>query len=430
VPLNPKPNAESEAGSDGITFVEHGIRHSFQYEGAALGPDREGIFLRLNFVSVYVSDQERSKRFFLDQLGFRALIDVSFPSGYRWVEVAPPDGSARLALVRPAPGFMENAQPGQSSLITFMTEDVTAKYREWSERGVKFSLPPHTPEWGGTFCRFEDVDGNPFGLAGFNDLARALESRREEEARRREAERLTRQELAIAGQVQTRLLPQRLPVNPAMDCAGICVQTRAVGGDYYDFLEVGMGRIAIVVSDIAGKGIAAALLMANLQAALRSQSAQIAGHAEQALSMVNRILFDNTEPAAYATLFLAEYDSHTGKLRYANCGHLPGLLLRRDRVEKLDSANTVIGLFEQWECAVSETAMAEDDILVLYTDGVTEAFNDSEEEFGECRLIDVISKNRGLPARQLAEAIVSHVTSFAGDRQYDDMTVVVAKKIA
>lgn len=143
-------NPNQPAGSDGATarivFVEHGIEHSFQDEAVRTGVRRESPFVRLNFVSVYVCDQDRSRTFFVDQLGFDLVMDVRFPSGHRWIEVAPPDGSARVALVMPAPGFAEEGIPGRSSLITFMTEDVDAKYKEWSARGVRFSAPPYTPE--------------------------------------------------------------------------------------------------------------------------------------------------------------------------------------------------------------------------------------------------------------------------------------------
>jgi serine phosphatase RsbU (regulator of sigma subunit) len=269
-----------------------------------------------------------------------------------------------------------------------------------------------------------------FGLSGFDGVTLAIEKRREAEAKHREAQRLAAQELDIAKQVQMRLLPQALRTIPTVDCAGICLQARAVGGDYYDFLDLGRDRLAFVVGDIAGKGMGAALLMANLQAALRSQSALLANCPEDALTLVNRILFENTEPRAYATLFYAEYDSVPRRLRYANCGHLPGLLFRGTAVEKLESANTVIGLFDTWKCSVSETMIGSGDILVLYTDGVTEAIGDSEEEFGESRLIDAILKNRSLSARLLAEAICAEVVSFGREKQHDDITLVVAKMTA
>jgi serine phosphatase RsbU (regulator of sigma subunit) len=238
-----------------------------------------------------------------------------------------------------------------------------------------------------------------------------------------------RGELTAARQVQMRLLPQVAPAIPTLDYAGICIQARSVGGDYYDFLGLGETRLAVVVADIAGKGIGAALLMANLQATLRSQWLQLASQPEKALVLVNRALFENSEPHAYATLFYAEYDSELRRLRYANCGHLPGLLFHGTDVEKLQAANTVIGLFDVWECSVSETMMAGGDILVLHTDGATETTNDSGEEFGETRLIDAIGKNRNLSARLLAEAIMAEVISFSRGKQHDDLTVVVAKRI-
>jgi serine phosphatase RsbU (regulator of sigma subunit)/predicted enzyme related to lactoylglutathione lyase len=431
VPTHSNQDAKAASSSDELVFfAEHGLQHSFQHECGDAGRDGEGRFLRLNFVSVYVRDQERSKRFFVEQLGFRLMIDVLFPSGYRWIEVAPSDGTARLALVTPAPGFTDWAVPGKSSVVTFMAEDVDARYREWSERGVKFTMPPYTPEWGGKFCRFQDPDGNIFGLTGFNGVTLAIEERREAEARHREAERLAAQELEIARQVQARLLPQAPPALPALDCAGVCLQALAVGGDYYDFLELGKGRLALLVGDIAGKGIGAALLMANLQATLRSQSARLAEQPDSALALINRLLFENTEPGAYATLFYADYDSASRRLRYANCGHLPGLLFRGIEVEKLQSVNTVIGLFEAWKCSVSETEMAFGDTLVLYSDGVTEALDGSDSEFGEARLIEVISKNIRISARLLAQAVAAEVVSFGRGKQHDDITVVVAKAIA
>lgn len=427
--MNPDQDTKSEALSDEIVFVEHGIKHPFQHEGGDFSRDREGRFLRLNFVTVYVSDQERSKKFFLEQLGFRLMTDVKFPSGYRWIEVGPPDGTARLALVMRAPDFMDFVVPGQSSFITFMAEDVEARYRDWTERGVIFETAPYTPEWGGKFCRFQDPDGNLFGLSGFNGVTLAIEKRREAEARHREAERLAVQELELAKQVQMRLLPQPLRAIPTVDCAGICLQALAVGGDYYDFLELGQDRLALVVGDIAGKGMGAALLMANLQATLRSQSARLAECPEGALTQVNRMLFENTESRAYATLFYAEYDSVSRRLRYANCGHLPGLLFRGTQVEKLLPANTVIGLFELWECHVSETTFSEGDILVLYTDGVTEATDQSEEEFGESRLIDAIFKNRNLSAQDLAQTVSAEALEFCRGKQNDDITIAVTKRL-
>jgi serine phosphatase RsbU (regulator of sigma subunit)/uncharacterized glyoxalase superfamily protein PhnB len=386
-------------------------------------------YLRLHFVSVYVSDQERSLRFFVDKLGFSVLADVRFASGSRWVEVSPPDGSAVLALVLPMKGFNEEHRVGNSGLVTFLTEDVDQTWREWSERGVYFSIPPQTPSWGGTFCRFLDPDGNAFALAGFTELTRALDDRRRAYAAKVEDERRVAQELEIARQVQARLFPQSLPAVPSFDYAGSCVQARLVGGDYYDFLASGGGRMAVIVGDIAGKGIAAALLMANLQAALRSQFAALADHPEKLLTSVNRLLFESTGPSAYATLFFAEYDSASGQLVYANCGHVPGLIVRAGGgVETLDPNNTVVGLFETWPCALAAAQLNAGDVLALCTDGVTESTDQHDEEFGQERLIASLRQHARLAAHELAAAVIRDVLDFSGGRQFDDLTLIVARR--
>src|SRR5206468_370643 len=146
---------------------------------------------------------------------------------------------------------------------------------------------------------------------------------------------------AIAKQVQARLFPQTLPPLKTLEYAGICRQARQVGGDYYDFLDLGSERLGFVIGDISGKGIAAALLMANLQANLRSQSAIAVDQPQRLLRSVNQLFCENTTNGAFATLFFAEYDDATRRLRYANCGHLAALLLRcNDSIERLESTRS------------------------------------------------------------------------------------------
>src|SRR5438552_6830880 len=123
---------------------------------------RHQLHLSLHHVTILVRDQDRSLRFYMDQLGFNLVVDVRMESGERWVAVAPPDGTAVLGLVSPKPDSEEYKLIGRSRDIVFVTEDVTAKFHEWSERGVGFDHPPHIPPWGGTFTRFEDLDGNSF----------------------------------------------------------------------------------------------------------------------------------------------------------------------------------------------------------------------------------------------------------------------------
>jgi serine phosphatase RsbU (regulator of sigma subunit)/catechol 2,3-dioxygenase-like lactoylglutathione lyase family enzyme len=386
-------------------------------------------YLRLHFVSVYVSDQDRSLHFFREKLGFTVVADARFASGNRWVEVSPPDGTAVLALVVPMKGFHEERMIGNSGLVTFLTEDVERTYREWSARGVEFTIPPQTPAWGGTFCRFADPDGNSFALAGFSEVTRSIDERRRAYAEKLENERRAVQELEIAKQVQARLFPQSLPAVPGLDYAGWCVQARLVGGDYYDFLEFGRGRLALIVGDIAGKGIAAALLMANLQANLRSQFAAAADDPARLLRSVNRLLFENTVSSAYATLFFADYDCATGRIVFANCGHVPGLILRADgKVEKLCPNNTVVGLFEHWECQLSSAGLQPGDLLALCTDGITESSDDAGEEFGQERLVDALRRNQSLSAQELGAAVIKDVLGFSGGRQFDDLTLIVARR--
>jgi sigma-B regulation protein RsbU (phosphoserine phosphatase) len=243
-----------------------------------------------------------------------------------------------------------------------------------------------------------------------------------------EGERRTAQEMQIARQVQSRLLPQQAPSLPTLECAGKCIQTRAVGGDYYDFLDLGSGRIGLVLADISGKGMSAALLMANLQANLRSQYALALEDIPRLLRSVNHLFYKNTEDNNYATTFFAVYDDETRRLRYVNCGHNPPFLARADgSVERLTATATVLGLFEEWDCSVVELELAAGDVLVIYTDGVSEASPNETDEFGEERLIEAARDGRARSADEVLEAILSQVQEFSQGEQADDMTLIVAR---
>ncbi|HYN16068.1 MAG TPA: SpoIIE family protein phosphatase [Terriglobales bacterium] len=262
-----------------------------------------------------------------------------------------------------------------------------------------------------------------------NQAGVALENIRlaEKMAERMEAEHRAAREMEIARQVQSKLLPQKAPALATLDYAGTCIQARAVGGDYYDFLELGLGRVGFVLADIAGKGMSAALLMANLQAHLRSQSAILVQDLPRSLRSVNRMFYESTEPSNYATLFLGVYEDATRRLWYANCGHNPPLLLRGESIEHLVATVTVLGLFEEWECVVAETQLAPGDILAIYTDGIVEAMNASQEEFGEARLARALRENRHLDAPGLLQAVLAAVQEFAAGEQSDDLTLLVAR---
>jgi serine phosphatase RsbU (regulator of sigma subunit)/predicted enzyme related to lactoylglutathione lyase len=385
-------------------------------------------YLRIQSVSIFVRDQDKSLRFYLDRLGFHLVNDSRVGPRNRWVAVAPPDGAALLALITPEPDSDQYKRIGQSKEVVFITEDVNAKFQQWSQRGVHFHQPPSTPDWGGTFTTFEDIDGNFFALVGFDQITREIDAQRRATADELESQRRLAQELEIAKQVQARLFPQTLPSLRTLDYAGLCLQARQVGGDYYDFLDLGQERVALVVGDVSGKGIAAALLMASLQAHLRSQSGIALEQPERLLRSVNQLFYDNTAENAYATLIFAEYEDRRQRLRYANCGHLSAFLLRRDNtLERLDSTGTVLGLFKKWDCSMSEHQLFSGDTLVFYTDGVTECFNDAEEEFGEERLIEAIRRHRDLPSRELLACIVEELQRFSAREQHDDITLIAAK---
>src|SRR5215510_14363539 len=388
-------------------------------------------FLRLNFATVWVRDQEQSRRFFVDQLGFQVAVDAEVPGVGRWIIVTPPTGLPGIALVVPPEGSVEVKRIGQNTGVGFLTEDVRAVFEEWSKHGVRFALPPTEPSWGrgqARYALFEDVDGNRFSLIEIDEATRTVEAERRANAARLEAERQAAHDLAIAKEVQSRLFPQRHPPLQTLAYGGLCYPARAVGGDYYDFLDLGKGRLGLVVGDIAGKGIAAALLMANLQANLRSQCATAWEQPQRFLRSVNQLFYENTAKSDYATLFFAEYDDQTRHLRYSNCGHPPAFLLRRDdTLERLESTSTVMGAFARWDCAIEERQLSPGDTLVLYTDGATESSNLAGEEFGEERLLEALRQYRELSSQDLLTAVTGRVRQFSPYEQSDDITLLVAK---
>lgn len=411
--------------------------------------DRADPYLRLQSVTLYVRDLERSIDFYVNRLGFELVFDARKQLGRPWAVISPPDGPSGLVLTVPEPNSDQVKLIGKSNVVTFITEDVLTKFREWTRRGVVFQQNPrlrrlkhathvripHPPEshaepspiWGGVFARFRDPDGNPLSLVSFDEVTHAIEAQRRAIADRLEAERRAAQELEIAKQVQARLFPQSFPVLKSLEFAGLCLQARHVGGDYYDFLDLGQERLGLVIGDISGKGIAAALLMANLQANLRSQCAS-AIDPRALLCSVNQLFCANTADASFATLFFAEFDGASRRLRYVNCGHLPALVLHcDDSLDRLHATATVVGAFQEWDCELNECQLSPGDTLALYTDGITESFNPADEEFGEGRLIDTLRRHRHLPSQPLLDAVVNEVRRFSPHEQHDDITLIIAR---
>jgi sigma-B regulation protein RsbU (phosphoserine phosphatase) len=263
-----------------------------------------------------------------------------------------------------------------------------------------------------------------------SQTALALEnlSLAEQMATRLESERRHLHELSIARDVQQMLLPQRMPPLATLDYAGACTQARVVGGDYYDFLDLGSGRVAFVLADISGKGIAASLLMANLQAIVRSHSSLAATDHEAVLRSVNDLFRDSTGPNRFATMFFAVYDDATRGLSYVNCGHNPPLLVTGGgSVKWLAPTAVALGFLGDWQCATGSRVLSPGDVLVAYSDGITEAWSPDDEEYGEERLLSVVRGHRDVSAKDLAGRVVADVKRFSRPEQSDDWTLIVAR---
>jgi sigma-B regulation protein RsbU (phosphoserine phosphatase) len=242
-----------------------------------------------------------------------------------------------------------------------------------------------------------------------------------------EPERRRKSELEIAANVQQNLFPHSPHRLATIDYAGRCIPARAVSGDYYDFLDLGEGRLAFVLADVSGKGVPAALLMANLQACFRSQSPSALSSPAALLETVNRLFYQSTSPERFATLFFCLYDDRTRALLYVNCGHVAPLLLGSTpglAPRRLIPTATVIGAFPAWTCQEAALTLAPGDTLLLYSDGVTEAGADRGEEYGEERLAATLADNRRLPIELLVGAIADAAVDFGHGSQSDDVTVV------
>src|SRR5215813_6324654 len=242
-------------------------------------------------------------------------------------------------------------------------------------------------------------------------------------------ERLNR-ELEIAREVQQDLFPQCLPVVPGLEYWGQCRPAREVGGDYYDFLELPDGRFGIAIGDVSGKGVGAALMMASLEAALRALASVVDDPAEL-MERVSSLVYQASSPNRYATLFYGQYDPASRCLSYVNAGHNPPVVLRSSggsfHLFRLETGGPVIGLVRHsYERGLF--SLEAGDLLVLFTDGVSESMNARFEEWGEEKLIEFAKTCYELPATEGLKRILSAALAFAaGASQHDDMTLVVLR---
>jgi sigma-B regulation protein RsbU (phosphoserine phosphatase) len=244
-------------------------------------------------------------------------------------------------------------------------------------------------------------------------------------------ERLNR-EVEIAREVQERLFPQTLPPIAGIAYAGACRSALGVGGDYYDFLALPAGKLGIAIGDVSGKGIAAALMMASLQASLRSEATRASDDLAAMMGNVNRLVFEASSSNRYATFFYGQYEPVSRQLTYVNAGHNPPMLFHpyneECQVSRLEACGTVVGLLEDALYQQASLAIAPGDVLIAFTDGISEAMNAAEDEWGEQRLIDTVKACLGLPPAEIIACIMRTADTFvAGANQNDDMTLVVLR---
>ena len=247
-----------------------------------------------------------------------------------------------------------------------------------------------------------------------------------------QAERMHAKELEQAAEIQRKLLPLTAPSVPDVDLAGYNAPCRTVGGDYYDFISYPDGRVAMLVGDVAGKGMPAALLMSSLQARVQVLFDE-PGDLAALVTRLNRIINSNCPANRFISFFIGVLDPKTGQLNYVNAGHNPPLVARRDgTVEKLDCTGLILGIIPSARYEQQTVTLQPGDIVVLFSDGVTEASRpDVDEEFGEERLAQAVFKLRDLPAKSIIETINQQVQEFTvGSPPADDITLVIAKRLA
>lgn len=228
-----------------------------------------------------------------------------------------------------------------------------------------------------------------------------------------------------AKRTQLGFLPKEIPQIPGCEFSGAWLPMHGIGGDYFDVISLDANRFAFTIADVAGKGIAAALLMSNLQATVRGLAVQDLPPANLA-EQLNRIISKNTASDRFITFFYAVFDAQSRRLLYSNGGHNAPIVLRRDgSIDRLSSGGQALGIFEEERYEQEEITLAEGDRLALFTDGITEASDGTEEEFGEARLLEILQQSRSLSAAEIQKIVLSRVAEFSGEKFQDDATLVL-----
>lgn len=267
------------------------------------------------------------------------------------------------------------------------------------------------------------------------DINQTLEQRvkeQVEELRRTHAEKERLQkELEIARNIQQSFLPQSIPQLEGFELAATNVPAMEVGGDFYDFIPLAEGRWGLVIADVSGKGISAALFMALSRTLIRA-TAEENPTASKATNHANRLIFQDARSGMFVTLFYAILDLKEMSLRYVNAGHIPPLLLREDLSDTvlLKTKGVALGVSEDVDLEEAKIQLTKGDLVIFYTDGITEAINERKEQFGKDRLIEVIRRNYTLPAQDIIKKVQDEVMTFTGEQpQFDDITLMVLKVV-
>lgn len=350
-----------------------------------------------------------------------ALALAAQASSIRYLQNA--NGPARLYRSDPDAWYLMAGTDERHTLDQLNTELLLPLDGRNRLMGV-MSLGPKRSEaaWSRTDLQVLQTVARQTGLAlEISELAHSLAA----EAAQRE--RVNR-EIEIAREVQERLFPQQMPVIPGASLAGACRPALGVGGDYYDVIDFGDGRIGLAIGDVSGKGISAALLMASLRASLRGVTLDNPRGFASLMHKVNRLVYEASASNRYATFFFAAFDPRTRRLECVNAGHNPPLLLRRGQVIRLQADGPVVGLLPSAPYTEQALPLEPGDVLLLYTDGISEAMTREDEEWGEERLIAAAAAIRDQSAAEILRSLFAAADAFtAGAPQHDDMTLLVLK---
>ncbi|HZW40571.1 MAG TPA: GAF domain-containing SpoIIE family protein phosphatase [Ignavibacteriaceae bacterium] len=236
------------------------------------------------------------------------------------------------------------------------------------------------------------------------------------------------QELKVAGDIQKNILPRSIPKINYYDIYAVNIPASEIGGDYYDFIKIAENKTAIALGDVTGKGLTAAMLMANLQATLRSELLFING-VKDCIARANNLLFESTDPTKFATLFFGILDTEKNILTYCNAGHNEALFYNNGTLVKLSKGGLLLGCLENMSYDEEEIIFEKDSSLIIFSDGITEAMNGDEDCYGDERLEKLIEDKLSLTSNQIAEEIITDVKIFtAGTKQSDDITLMIIKR--